>query len=91
MYPTITETVPCLYPIPQIGHRCLTRWVLPQHYGLAHMSRTHWLDELIHDKGHSWGKRVLYVGGLPDRVSDCELRGIFTSYGLVARGIRSQI
>ena len=31
------------------------------------------------------GKRVLYVGGLPDEVSDCELRGIFTSYGLVAR------
>ena len=30
-------------------------------------------------------KRVLYVGGLPDKLSDCELRGIFTSYGLVAR------
>ena len=30
------------------------------------------------------GKRVLYVGGLSDKVSDCELRGIFTSYGLVA-------
>jgi RNA recognition motif-containing protein len=36
-------------------------------------------------KDTSMGKRVLYVGGLPDRVSDCELRGIFTSYGLVAR------
>ena len=31
------------------------------------------------------GKRVLYVGGLPDEVSDCELRSLFTSYGLVAR------
>ena len=31
------------------------------------------------------GKRILYVGGLPDNVSDCELRGIFTSFGLVAR------
>ncbi|MCG3778087.1 MAG: hypothetical protein JW388_0794 [Nitrospira sp.] len=31
------------------------------------------------------GKRVLYVGGLPDKVSDCELRGLFASYGLVAR------
>ncbi|HSF66576.1 MAG TPA: RNA-binding protein [Nitrospiraceae bacterium] len=30
-------------------------------------------------------KRVLYVGGLPDELSDCALRGIFTSYGLVAR------
>ncbi len=31
------------------------------------------------------GKRVLYVGGLPEKVSDCKLRGLFTSYGLVAR------
>ena len=31
------------------------------------------------------GKRILYVGGLPDKVSDCELREIFNSYGLVAR------
>lgn len=31
------------------------------------------------------GKRVLYVGGLSDKISDCELRGLFASYGLVAR------
>ena len=31
------------------------------------------------------GKRVLYVGGFSDQVSDSELRGIFTSYGLVSR------
>lgn len=30
-------------------------------------------------------KRVLYVGGLSDKVSDCALRDIFTTYGLVAR------
>ena len=30
------------------------------------------------------GKRVLYVGGLSDKVSDCELRSIFSSHGLVA-------
>ncbi len=33
----------------------------------------------------SMGKRVLYVGGLSDSVSDYELRDLFTSYGLVAR------
>jgi RNA recognition motif-containing protein len=33
----------------------------------------------------SMGKRVLYVGGLSDTVSDYELRDLFTSYGLVAR------
>jgi RNA recognition motif-containing protein len=33
----------------------------------------------------SIGKRVLYVGGLSDTVSDYELRDLFTSYGLVAR------
>jgi len=27
------------------------------------------------------GKRVLYVGRLSDKVLDCELRGIFSSYG----------
>jgi len=42
-------------------------------------------NELTRTKGISMGKRTLYVGGLPDKVSDCELRGIFTSYGLVAR------
>ena len=31
------------------------------------------------------GKRILYVGGLSDQVSDCELRSLFTPYGLVAR------
>ena len=31
------------------------------------------------------GTRVLYVGGLSNTVSDGALRGIFTSYGLVAR------
>jgi RNA recognition motif-containing protein len=31
------------------------------------------------------GKRVLYVGGLPDTISDSALRGIFTTYGFVAR------
>jgi len=29
-------------------------------------------------------KRVLYVGGLPDTVSDCQLRDLFGQYGLVA-------
>jgi RNA recognition motif-containing protein len=36
-------------------------------------------------KDITMGKRVLYVGGLPDGVSDCELRGRFITYGLVAR------
>jgi cold-inducible RNA-binding protein len=31
------------------------------------------------------GKRVLYVGGLSDSVSDCNLRVLFGPYGLVAR------
>ena len=31
------------------------------------------------------GKRVLYVGGLSDSVSDCNLRDLFGAYGLVAR------
>ena len=31
------------------------------------------------------GKRVLYVGGLSDSVSDCNLRDLFSTYGLVAR------
>jgi RNA recognition motif-containing protein len=30
-------------------------------------------------------KRVLYVGGLSDTVSDCQLRDLFGQYGLVAR------
>ena len=29
--------------------------------------------------------RVLYVGGLSDSVSDCQLRDLFGQYGLVAR------
>ena len=33
----------------------------------------------------SFGKRVLYVGGFSDTVSDYELRDLLTSYGLVAR------
>jgi RNA recognition motif-containing protein len=36
-------------------------------------------------KDITMGKRVLYVGGLPESISDCELRRFFTSYGLVAR------
>jgi RNA recognition motif-containing protein len=31
------------------------------------------------------GKRVLYVGGLSDSVSDRNLRDLFGTYGLVAR------
>ncbi len=31
------------------------------------------------------GNRVLYVGGLPDSVSDCTLRDLFGTFGLVAR------
>jgi RNA recognition motif-containing protein len=31
------------------------------------------------------GKRVLYVGGLSDSISDCQLRNLFGTYGLVAR------
>ena len=31
------------------------------------------------------GKRVLYVGGLSDSVSDSNLRDLFSTYGLVAR------
>jgi RNA recognition motif-containing protein len=49
------------------------------------MSKPHplqWPDE---SGGNAVGKRILYVGGLPDNVLDCELRGIFTPYGLVAR------
>jgi RNA recognition motif-containing protein len=30
-------------------------------------------------------KRVLYVGGLSDSVSDCNLRDLFSTYGQVAR------
>ena len=30
------------------------------------------------------GKRVLYVGGLSETVSDCHLRDLFAAYGLVA-------
>jgi len=30
-------------------------------------------------------KRVLYVGGLSDTVSDCQLRNLFEQFGLVAR------
>lgn len=36
-------------------------------------------------KDITMGKRVLYVGGLPESISDCDLRSFFTSYGLVAR------
>jgi cold-inducible RNA-binding protein len=31
------------------------------------------------------GKRVLYVGGLSDTISDSQLRDLFGTYGLVAR------
>jgi RNA recognition motif-containing protein len=31
------------------------------------------------------GKRVLYVGGLSDSISDCQLRELFSTYGIVAR------
>ena len=31
------------------------------------------------------GKRVLYVGGLSDSVSDCMLRNLFGTFGLVTR------
>lgn len=31
------------------------------------------------------GKRVLYVGGLSDAISDDQLRDLFGSYGVVAR------
>ncbi len=31
------------------------------------------------------GKRVLYVGGLSDTISDCQLRELFSTYGVVAR------
>ena len=31
------------------------------------------------------GKRVLYVGGLSDSVSDCNLRDLFSTFGLVAQ------
>ena len=31
------------------------------------------------------GKRVVYVGGLSDSVSDCNLRDLFCTFGLVAR------
>ena len=31
------------------------------------------------------GKRVLYVGGLSDSYSDCQLRDLFSIYGLVTR------
>jgi cold-inducible RNA-binding protein len=31
------------------------------------------------------GKRVVYVGGLSDSVSDSTLRDLFATYGLVAR------
>jgi RNA recognition motif-containing protein len=30
-------------------------------------------------------RRVLYVGGLSEAVSDCQLRELFGQYGLVAR------
>jgi RNA recognition motif-containing protein len=30
-------------------------------------------------------KRVLYVGGLSESVSDCNLRDLLSTYGLVAR------
>lgn len=33
------------------------------------------------------GKRVVYVGGLSDAMSDNELRDLFTTYGAVARAI----
>jgi len=36
-------------------------------------------------ESHRMGKRVLYVGGLSDSVSDCHLRDLFGTYGLVAR------
>jgi cold-inducible RNA-binding protein len=31
------------------------------------------------------GKRVLYVGGLSESISDCQLRELFSTYGVVAR------
>lgn len=31
------------------------------------------------------GKRILYVGGLSDVVSDLQLRDLFSGYGLVTR------
>jgi RNA recognition motif-containing protein len=31
------------------------------------------------------GKRVLYVGGLSDTISDSQLRDLFSAYGLVTR------
>jgi RNA recognition motif-containing protein len=31
------------------------------------------------------GKRVLYVGGLSDTISDCQLRELLGTYGVVAR------
>ncbi len=31
------------------------------------------------------GKRTLYVGGLSDTFSDCQLRDLFSMYGLVTR------
>lgn len=33
----------------------------------------------------SIGKRVVYVGGFSDTVSNYDLRNLFTAYGLVAR------
>jgi RNA recognition motif-containing protein len=47
------------------------------------LDRLEWPDTKRRDS--LMGKRVLYVGGLPETVSDCALRDIFTSYGLVAR------
>ena len=35
--------------------------------------------------GETLGKRILYVGGLADSYSDCQLRDLFTPYGLVTR------
>ena len=41
---------------------------------------------VMHQKeSYRMGKRVLYVGGLSDSVSDCNLRGLFGTFGLVAR------
>jgi RNA recognition motif-containing protein len=31
------------------------------------------------------GKRVVYVGGLSETISDCQLRDLFGTYGLVTR------
>src|SRR5690348_9154163 len=48
----------------------------------SHPTNRHALDKGV---SHRMGKRVVYVGGLSDSVSDSTLRDLFATYGLVAR------